>query len=651
MKKMLPVLVLGTLILAGFGAIAEPEDNYETRENLETISLSEPTLKENEENKYTTIELKESTSHLMKTGEPILPVINKKYTFPLGAKIKNVGVTFSGITKQVLTKKIMPAPAPVPLLANENMEVEKVEEKKAVYTSDKLYPAKQYRYSLHAGLEGKEHVIILNLQCFPIQYMPDENTIYSADTMNIEVTCELPRNLVAFPNKYDMVIIAPQKFSSKLQPLIEHKNNYGINTTLKSTEEIYAEYDGRDRPEQIKHFIKYAMEEMGVTYVLLVGGMKSQFFGTPRDDENQGSKSWYVPVRYTNLYDDGGIYDPGYISDLYYADIYKVVDNETVFDDWNSNGNDVFAEWKGFNKDVIDHYPDVYVGRLACRNNFEVKIMVDKIIKYENTPADPSWFNKMIVIGGDSHDDAGTDYIEGELVCDKALSYMPDFEPIRLYASNRDSDEGLTPTPKNITNEISKGAGFVLFDGHGHPGSWNTHWVGEHSWENTPGGITIYHFPKLLNKEKLPITLIGGCHNSQFNVTLLATLLNRPYMWTYGMPVSECFSWWLTRKIGGGSIAAMGSTGLGYGYVGNHSDIDGDGIDEPDALEGLGGYTEVMFFKVYGEGVDILGEVWGTTITNYLDVFPPMSDKIQMKSIQEWPLIGDPSLMIGGYIE
>jgi len=322
--------------------------------------------------------------------------------------------------------------------------------------------------------------------------MPDENTIYSADTMNIEVTCELPRNLVVFPDKYDMVIIAPQKFSSKLQPLIEHKNNYGINTTLKSTEEIYAEYDGRDRPEQIKHFIKYAMEEMGVTYVLLVGGMKSQFFGTPRDDENQGSKSWYVPVRYTNLYDDGGIYDPGYISDLYYADIYKVVDNETVFDDWDSNGNDVFAEWKGFNKDVIDHYPDVYVGRLACRNNFEVKIMVDKIIKYENTPADPSWFNKMIVIGGDSHDDAGTDYIEGELVCDKALSYMPDFEPIRLYASNRDSDEGLTPTPKNITNEISKGAGFVLFDGHGHPGSWNTHWVGEHSWENTPGGITIY---------------------------------------------------------------------------------------------------------------------------------------------------------------
>ena len=121
-------------------------------------------------------------------------------------------------------------------------------------------------------------------------------------------------------------------------------------------------------------------------------------------------------------------------------------------------------------------------------------------------------------------------------------------------------------------------------------------------------------------------------------------------MWTYGAPVPECFSWWLTRKIGGGAIATLGSTGLGYGYVGNHSDIDGDGIDEPDALEGLGGYIEIMFFNIYSKGIEYLGEVWGTTIRNYLDVFPPMNDMIQMKCIQEWPLFGDPSLRIGGYV-
>ena len=135
MKKILPITIVGTLILAGFGAIAAPEENYEIRENLESISFSKLALKENEENKYTTIELKESTSHLMKTGEPMLPIINKKYTFPLGTRIKDVCVTFSGITEQVLKKKIMPAPAPVPLLTNKYNEVEKVEEK----VSEKLH--------------------------------------------------------------------------------------------------------------------------------------------------------------------------------------------------------------------------------------------------------------------------------------------------------------------------------------------------------------------------------------------------------------------------------------------------------------------------------------------------------------------------------
>ncbi|MFW6121338.1 MAG: C25 family cysteine peptidase [Petrotogales bacterium] len=648
MKRIIPMLLIVTLISVGFRALATPENNYETIENIESISLSEITLKENENNKYTLIELKESTSQLMKTSEPMLPVINKNYVFPLGTKIKQVNIVFSGVKEHVLAKKIMPAPAPV--TTNKNIEAEEIKEKKEVYAQGKLYPAKHYKYSIHAGLNGKKHVMILNLRCFPIQYNPNKNTIYAADTMEIEVTYELPQYPTTFSDKYALVIIAPKKFETQLQPLIDHKNNYGINTTLKTTEEIYAEFEGRDQPEQIKHFIKYAVEEMGAHYVLLVGGIKSLFFGTPRDDHSQGSKSWHVPVRYTNLYDDGGIYDPGYISDLYYADIYKVVDGKIVFDDWDSNGNNIFGEWKGVNKDVIDHYPDVYIGRLACRNSFEVKVMVNKIVNYERTAADPSWFNKIIVVGGDSHNDPGTDYIEGEMVCDKAISYMSDFEPVKIYASNRDAS-GATPTPKNISKEISKGAGFILFDGHGNPGSWDTHWCREYSWENSPGGISIARFPILSNREKLPIALVGGCHNSQFNVTLFATLLKKPYMWTYGLPVPECFSWWLTRKIGGGSIATMGSTGLGYGYVGNHSDIDGDGLDEPDTLEGLGGYTEVMFFKVYNEGVNILGEVWGTTIANYLDVFPPMEDKIQMKSIQEWVLLGDPSLKIGGYTE
>ncbi|RLF27018.1 MAG: hypothetical protein DRN05_06235, partial [Thermoplasmata archaeon] len=296
-------------------------------------------------------------------------------------------------------------------------------------------------------------------------------------------------------------------------------------------------------------------------------------------------------------------------------------------------------------------YPDVYVGRLPCRNTLEVKIMVNKIINYEKNKADQSWFNKIVLVGGDSHDDRpyGYNYYEGELVCDKVMEYMTDFDPTKLYASNRDTGNGSTPTPKNITNAISEGCGFLLFDGHGNPASWNTHWPDVFNWKDTPGGIKIYDFPKLRNGKKLPVTLVGGCHNSMFNVSLLATVLDIPFMWTYGQPTPECWSWWLTRKIGGGSIATFGSTGLGYGYVGGPQDLNGDGIAEPACLEGLGGYMEILFFKTYSEGTHILGDVWGQTVSDYLDVFPGMDNKIDCKQVQEWAFFGDPTLLIGGY--
>ncbi|GAI93560.1 unnamed protein product, partial [marine sediment metagenome] len=91
----------------------------------------------------------------------------------------------------------------------------------------------------------------------------------------------------------------------------------------------------------------------------------------------------------------------GYMCDLYYADIYEIGGN---FSSWDPNGDGVFAAWgrPGVENDTgIDMFPDVCLGRLACRNIREVKIMVNKIINYEKKPADPFWFNKMIVVSRD----------------------------------------------------------------------------------------------------------------------------------------------------------------------------------------------------------------------------------------------------------
>ena len=120
-------------------------------------------------------------------------------------------------------------------------------------------------------------------------------------------------------------------------------------------------------------------------------------------------------------------------------------------------------------------------------------------------------------------------------------------------------------------------------------------------------------------------------------------------MWTYGVPAPECFSWAFVRKINGGAIASFGNTGLGYGAVGESGDIDGDGVNLPDTLETLGGYQIAKFYEKIDEGEDILGKCWGASVTRYLNTFPGMDDKVDAKTVEQWPMLGDPSLKIGGY--
>jgi len=452
-------------------------------------------------------------------------------------------------------------------------------------------------------------------------------------------------------DSHDLVIIAPNIFSDELQKLIEHKNQHGINTYLKTTESIYNEYDGVDKPEQIKYFIKYAIENWSTRYVLLVGGLKSLIYGRPKDDPNQGAKDWWLPVRYSNLKEDGFVYDPGFISDLYYVDIY---DAGGGFSSWDSNGDGYFANWgniPGAERDIIDFYPDVAVGRLPCRNKLEVRIMVNKIIKYEKKPGG-SWYDKMICVAGDSYDDPPWDLPEGEIFCDLILErYMDEFTPVRLYGSNTDTDPSMTPEPKNIIREISKGSGHLLFIGAGNPYKWSTHYPGD--FQTYAGGIDILRFPLLINGGKLPICVTDGCHNSMFNVSAVTTWLdkdNSKHLWSYGRIVPECWSWWLTRKIGGGCIATLGNTGLTYLAMGDYKfDPDGDGVDDPDCFEVFYGFLMRLFYEKLDEGVGILGDAWADAMVNYMDIFPPMFNQIDAKTVQQWVLIGDPSLKIGGY--
>jgi hypothetical protein len=652
--KLTVFFVMGFLVSSSVLVTGLTNEEH-TQSQILSLSFHEPTFTAN--GSTLTVLMQGAPACVYQPGKPVLPMYTTTLQLPFGSIIKDVTIHFDDVKTLLLQEKITVAPDALSQAVSSTPSVPTIAEEDD--TSD-FYPLQWIAYFTGGGLnENSEHVTFFTLQVFPVRYNCATDTLLYLDSCDITITYDAPAHS-PFPSqaKNDLVIICPTRFVLPLLRLAEHKNMVGVRTKIITLAEIYRTYPGYDRPEQIKYCIKDVVENWGTTYVLLVGGLKSHLVGKPRDNINTGTRDWYLPVRYSNLWDDDDVYDPGFISDLYYADIY---DSQGKFCTWDSFGDRVYGGWShsttlgapNYPPDQIDFYPDVYLGRLPCRNVAEVRTVVNKIIAYEKKSADPSWFKKIVVVGGDPYDDQGTNYPEGELIGDKAVSYMSGFEPRKLFSSNRQTNPDFTPLSQNIIREINEGCGFLFFDGHGGPSWWNTFWPGEFDALIQNGGLTIYQFPQLQNDEKLPVCIVGGCHNNLFNVSLLSTitdLRNRHFMWSNGVPIPECWGWSLTVKTNGGAIATIGNTGLGLEAGGEVGDLNGDGINEPDCVESLCGYLETQFFKGYQVNhIDILGKNWCHSMAEYLRIYPGMDKWRDAKTLEQWVLFGDPSLKIGGY--
>jgi hypothetical protein len=637
------------LLLCSSFALIGVSEKADVQSLTKTLTFGTPNIQSN--GGFNQVLVNGANATLNIPGQPMLPYAMITMEFPFGTKILDIDYDINAVSTQGIAQKIQPGTQPIAQSINTLSTESDLDP--SLYSNNEDFPSSWVTMHTGAGLnnEAKQRTYLI-LHCYPVRYNPVHNLIHNINSITLTVTYQKNKeNPVPAMSSTDFIVIAPSKFETALQKLIDHKNDYGITTIFKSLEEIYTEYTGNDEPEKIKYFLKDMKDNDNITYVLLVGGLKSYIYAKPRDDQNKGVEGWHVPVRYTNLREGGGTYDPGFISDLYYADLY---DAEGNFSTWDSDEDGIYAEWIGSQKDDIDLYPDIAIGRLACRNRIEVKIMVNKIIQYETTTAGSDWFNSMIVAAGDTHDDAGTNYVEGEEMTEFVLNeYMTEVDPVKMYSSHKDSNPDYTPTGPNLLREISKGAGLLFLTGHASPVTWTTHWIGEfegpESWTER---FLINDFPKLSNRGKYPICLVEGCHNSQFNVSIIPTMQdtnNSKHMWTYGRMAPECWSWWMTRKIGGGSIATLGHTGLSYEATGNSGDLDGDGIDHPDCLEAYCGYQNRMYFKTLSEGADKLGIVWAGTVEAYLTTFPGMENQLDAKTVEQWALLGDPTLKIGGY--
>ena len=584
MKK----IIVGILVLSGLGAVAITDDTTYYEKNIEeSIVVSEPIIKET--NQYVTVNLERVTFSLSKAGEPVLPVVTKVFILPFGSKVSHVDVSFSKANEMALSKPVQPGPEPIPKTGTRapREPVKNVN----IYESVELYPSNSFRYSVGAGIKGDERVIFLKVHCYPVRYSPGLNMLYYSERVEIRVIYDEPMVPISFPDEYDMVIIAPSMFSEELQPLIDHKNSRGVQTILKTTEEIYAEYMGRDEPEQIKYFIKDAIETWGVRFVLLVGGAAQ------------------VPGRYTHIYFEYDYQDYWvFLSDLYYADVY---DDSLNFSSWDTNENDLFAEYNWYgNTDDLDLYPDVYLGRLACVNESQVITCVNKIIAYETGEAHTQgWFTNLVLIGGDSLPGDAEQVDEGEYVNQHVADTLDGFIPYRVWASN-----GLLYYASNISDAIDSGAGFVFFNGHGNTHVWATHPHESSQWI-PPGYYTNSHINALSNGGKLPIVVSDACYHCTYDVA------------------PDCFGWAFLTNPNGGAIGYLGGTDIDVSYGGTA--IITKGIER----------LCLIMSSNYKAGDATFGELWAHGVTDYI---APVLDEIDYITLEEFQPFGDPSLCIAG---
>ena len=610
MRKIIPIFIVGFLVLSGLGAIAFPEDEIEQSEVIK-ITFSKPKIIEKEE--YLSVELDEASSNSIAIGMPSIPLVSKVFTFPIGTQLNDVEVTFSEEIIQSITKPVIPAPEPQIISTLHSIKPIKKSDPIETYSDIDIYPNSKYTYRTGAGIKDGKHVIYLTVFLHPIQYEPSSNLIYYTENAEVNINYNPSVKPVNYPDEYDLLVIAPTIFadefskeyqipnSNQVVSFVDYKNAHDILTQVVTLDEIYnSEYfqvQGKDDQEKIKYFIKNAIENWGITYVILVGA------GVEGEE--------IFPVRQAWI--GSGKYEEYFPSDLYYADIYN---SEMQFSDWDEDDDEKYAEYinpKTNDMSSVDMYPDVYLGKLPCVNEREVENVIKKILYYD---IHNKMTNKIIQVGGDTFPGDHESINEGEYANEAVFDLLSGYSTTQLWASNG----GLTK--QKIADGFKSNVDFVDFSGHGSWASWGTHpteddevWLPPETLISPYTGFLYIDFDMYLvnNKYKFPAVVYNACSCNKYSED------------------PNCIGWATVKRPNGGGIVSFGASGIGYG---------GQGKGE---IERVWGWMEVKLFDEL-HNTKLLGEVWANAITDYANSFE--LDDGDYKTILEMSMFADPTVSI-----
>ncbi|MFX0149824.1 MAG: C25 family cysteine peptidase [Candidatus Hodarchaeota archaeon] len=251
---------------------------------------------------------------------------------------------------------------------------------------------------------------------------------------------------IAPTESIDYLIITSESFFPLLQPFALWKVQRGLSVAIVTVEDIIKNYSGRDTPESIRNCIKDLYKTKNLQWVLLAG------------NDN------HVPTR--SVKTNGQTV----ICDQYYS---------ILHDNWHYNSDETVSFI-----DYFDWETEVYIGRLPAENAMQMELLINRTLKYENSPPVGSWMKHALFAGAfasykadvnqndefDNEDQPGFDANRFHNWLNTQI--IPEDWSSTLLAE----DEGINPSdsyydkPLNeeiIAEEINKGATICNFDAHG----------------------------------------------------------------------------------------------------------------------------------------------------------------------------------------
>jgi len=275
-----------------------------------------------------------------------------------------------------------------------------------------------------------------------------------------------PSQLQTIANQADYLVITHEQFSDRLGALVYHRESQGLKTLIVKIDDVYDEFNyGIKNPKAIKDFLSHAYHNWQApapTYVLLVGDASYDY----KDNLQTGNLD-YVP---THLFE----------SSTYHT--------ETSSDNWYVcvSGEDVL--------------PDMLVGRLPVRTTTEAENIIDKIVNYEENPAQDNW-NKSALFVADNEDAGGA----FESLSDYFItSYLPtNFTKNKVYMRDYGSGEAANGA---ILSKINQGCLVVNYIGHGSTDTWASEKM-----------FVSEDVANLRNSNKFPLVVTMSCLNGYFH--------------------------------------------------------------------------------------------------------------------------------------